>query len=73
MATAARLMRETHAACLVVADEVDGERAPARMLTDRDISAAVVAAGLDANTMQVGDFMSAELLTANEEAGIAEL
>ena len=72
VATAARLMRESHVGCLVVADEVDGERVPVGMLTDRDINVAVVAPGLDANTMQVGDVMSAELLTVNEDAGIAE-
>ena len=72
VATAARLMRESHVGCLVVADEVDGERVPVGMLTYRDITVAVVAPGLDANTMQVGDVMSAELLTVNEDAGISE-
>ena len=72
VATAARQMRESHVGCLVVADEVDGARVPVGMLTDRDITVAVVAPGLDAKTMQVGDVMSAELLTVNEDAGIAE-
>ena len=72
VATAARLMRESHVGCLVVADEVDGERVPVGILTDRDITVAVVAPGLDANTMQVGDVMSTELLTVTEDAGIAE-
>ena len=74
VATAARLMRESHVGCLVVAEEVDGERVPVGMLTDRDITVAVVAPGLDANTntIQVGDVMSTELLTVNEDAGIAE-
>lgn len=72
VATAARQRRESHVSCLVVADKVDGERVPVGMLTDRDITVAVVAPGLDANTMQVGDVMSAELLTVNEDAGIAE-
>jgi CBS domain-containing protein len=65
-------MRESHVGCLVVADEVDGDRVPVGMLTDRDITVAVVAPGLDANTMRVGDVMSAELLSVNEDAGIAE-
>ena len=72
VATAAKLMRESHVGCVIVADEVDGERVPVGMLTDRDITVAVVAPGLDANTMQVGDVMSAELLTVNKDAGIAE-
>ena len=72
VATAAKLMRESHVGCLVVAEEVDGERVPVGMLTDRDITVAVVAPGLDANAIRVGDVMSTELLTVNEDAGIAE-
>lgn len=72
VATAARLMRESHVGCLVVVDEIDGDRIPVGILTDRDITVAVVAPGLDANTMQVGDVMSADLLTVNEDAGVAE-
>ena len=41
------------------------------MLTDRNITVAVVAPGLNANTMQVGDVMRAELLTVNKDASIA--
>jgi CBS domain-containing protein len=65
-------MRESHVGCLVVVDEIDGDRIPVGILTDRDITVAVVAPGLDANTMQVGDVMSADLLTVNEDAGVAE-
>jgi len=70
--SAARLMRDTHVGCLVVADESNGDTIPVGILTDRDITVAVVAPGLDANTIQVGDVMSEELLTVNEDAGIAE-
>jgi CBS domain-containing protein len=42
------------------------------MLTDRDITVAVVAPGLDAEAILVGDAMSAELLSVQEDAGIAE-
>lgn len=72
IATAARLMREAHVGCLVVADEIDGKRIPAGILTDRDITVAVIAPGLDAKTIQVGDVMSEELLSVKEDAGIAE-
>jgi CBS domain-containing protein len=44
-------MRESHVGWLVVADQVDGERVPVGMLTDRDITVAIVAPGLDANTI----------------------
>jgi len=72
VAAAARLMREGHVGCLVVADENNGKRMPAGMLTDRDITVAVVAPGLDAETILAGDIMSPELLCLNEDAGIAE-
>lgn len=51
VATATRLMHESHVGWLVVADQVDGERVPVGMLTDRDITVAIVAPGLDANTI----------------------
>lgn len=72
VATAARQMRENHVGCLVVADETDGKRVPVGMLTDRDITVAVVAPNLDAAAILVGDVMSGELLSVQEDAGIGE-
>lgn len=72
VAAAARQMRESHVGCLVVADEDGERRVPVGMLTDRDITVAVVAPGLDAEAILVGDAMSAELLSVQEDAGIAE-
>jgi predicted transcriptional regulator len=72
VATAARLMHDAHVGCLVVASEEDGKRVPVGMLTDRDITVAVVAAGLDAEAILVGDIMSSDLLSVGENAGIAE-
>jgi CBS domain-containing protein len=72
VAAAAKLMRESHVGCLVVANEENGKRVPVGMLTDRDITVAVVAPGLDAEAILVGDVMSAELLSVQEDAGIAE-
>jgi len=72
VAAAARQMRESHVGCLVVADEDGGKRVPVGILTDRDITVAVVAPGLDAEVILVGDVMSAELLSVQEDAGIAE-
>ena len=73
VAAAARLMRENHVGCLVVAEDQDGKRVPAGMLTDRDITVAVVAPGLDADAILVGDVMSAEVLSVSDDAGIAEV
>jgi CBS domain-containing protein len=72
VAAAAKLMRKAHVGCLVVASEEDGKRQPVGMLTDRDITVAVVAPGLDAEAMLTGDIMSSELLCVREDAGIAE-
>jgi len=72
VAAAAKLMRENHVGCLVVTDEDNGKRVPVGMLTDRDITVGVVAPGLDADTILVGDVMSGELLSVQEDAGIAE-
>lgn len=69
---AAKLMRENHVGCLVVADQDAGKRVPVGMLTDRDITVGVVAPGLDADAILVGDVMSTELLSVREDAGIAE-
>ncbi len=72
VAAAAKLMRESHVGCLVVTDENEGKRVPVGMLTDRDITVAVVAPGLDAEAILVGDVMSGELLSVQEDAGISE-
>ncbi|MGD8478210.1 MAG: CBS domain-containing protein [Burkholderiales bacterium] len=69
---AARLMRKNHVGCLVVSDDQNGKRVPVGIVTDRDITIAVVAPELDADTILVGDIMSADLLSVQEDAGIAE-
>ena len=70
---AARLMREHHVGSLVVVIERDGKRVPVGILTDRDIVVAVVAKGLDARTLTVGDAMSAGLYVVREQDGLAEV
>jgi CBS domain-containing protein len=63
---AALLMRKHHVGDIVVVDDVDGERTPAGIVTDRDIVVSVVALGLDPAGLQVGDIMTDDLLTADE-------
>jgi CBS domain-containing protein len=70
--TAARLMREFHIGSVVVVDEPDGTRVPAGVVTDRDITVAVVALGLDPEVIQISDIMGTELITVPEDTGIAE-
>ena len=67
---AAKLMREHHVGSIVIADERNGKRVPAGIVTDRDIVVAVLALGL--NPDAVGDLMNRELLVVRESAGVAE-
>jgi CBS domain-containing protein len=71
---AARLMRAEHVGCLVVVEEgPTGRRTVSGLLTDRDIVMAVVAPGLDPNTLRVGDVMSSDLATAREDDSLIDL
>lgn len=71
---AARLMRAEHVGCLVVVEEGPvGRRTVSGLLTDRDIVTAVVAPGLDPNTLRVGDVMSTDLATAREDDSLIDL
>jgi CBS domain-containing protein len=70
---AARLMRENHVGCLVIVEETGGQRIVVGMLTDRDIVTAVVAPGLDADSLHAGDVMTTDLVTAREEDSLIDL
>jgi CBS domain-containing protein len=69
---AALLMRKHHVGDIVVVDDVDGERTPAGIVTDRDIVVSVVALGLDPAGLQVGDIMTDDLLTADEHDVVSD-
>jgi CBS domain-containing protein len=69
---AAQLMREYHVGALVVADDASGQVVPVGVLTDRDIAVAVVAKGLDAETLAVYEVMAPELIVVQETAGVSE-
>jgi CBS domain-containing protein len=69
---AARLMRQYHVGDLVVVDELSGRRRPVGIVTDRDIVIEVVAMEVAAETLCVGDIMSAELATVRESEGVFE-
>ncbi|HCY16212.1 MAG: histidine kinase [Curvibacter sp. GWA2_64_110] len=71
---AARLMRAQHVGCLVVVEDGPASRRTVSgLLTDRDIVMAVVAPGLDPNTLSVGDVMSTDLVTAREDDSLIDL
>lgn len=70
---AARLMRENHVGCLVVVDEVAGQRMVVGLLTDRDIVTAVIAEDLDLALLRVEDVMATDLVTAREDDSLIDL
>jgi CBS domain-containing protein len=67
VAQAAKLMRHHHVGDVVVIDRADAQRMPIGIITDRDIVVEVVALGVDANTVTLGDLMSwGQLVTVQE-------
>lgn len=69
---AAQLMREYHVGDLVVVDVRDGKRVPVGMVTDRDIVVEIVAKGLDCSQFTVGDIMSQQLVSVDQDQGVFE-
>ncbi|GAB3428909.1 CBS domain-containing protein [Massilia solisilvae] len=70
--SAALLMRKHHVGDLVVVDQAEGEKVPVGIVTDRDIVVSVIALGLDPSSLQVGDIMTDDLLTAAEHDDVYE-
>jgi len=66
IAEAARVMREYHVGDVVVVSEKYGRQSPIGILTDRDIVLEIVAQGIDPENVSVGDAMSYELVSADE-------
>lgn len=64
---AAEMMRTKHVGALVVVDRPNGELVPTGIITDRDIVLAVVASGVDANNLPVGEVMVRKLATCSED------
>lgn len=69
---AATLMRERHVGALVVIDANEASRV-AGVVTDRDLTTAVVAQERDAKATRVGDVMSAEVVTAREADSLLDV
>ncbi|MFQ5937951.1 MAG: CBS domain-containing protein [Acidiferrobacterales bacterium] len=67
---AAQLMRTHHVGDLVVVEERDGERVPVGIITDRDIVVEVIAKNVELGAVSIGDVMSFELVTVNEDDDI---
>lgn len=69
---AAQLMRQYHVGDVVVALEKGGVRTPLGILTDRDIVVEAVAGGLDPAGLSVGEIMTPDLATVEENTGVFE-
>ncbi len=64
---AARIMREYHVGDVVSVKTHYGKQVPTGILTDRDIALEIVAKGTDPESVSVGDAMSYELVTVQED------
>ena len=73
IATAAGLMRKHHVGAVVVVDERDETRKPRGIVTDRDIVVEVVAAGLDAKSLTVGEIVQRPVVTVPADASCADV
>jgi len=67
---AARLMREHHVGSLIIVVDRLSERVPVGIVTDRDLTVAVLAKGLDPKALTVGDVISEELATVREQDSV---
>ncbi|MFY7857557.1 MAG: CBS domain-containing protein [Rubrivivax sp.] len=68
----ARLMRQSHVGCVVVVEDVAGERAVVGILTDRDIVTTVVARDAAPSTLRVADVMTDDVVCVREEDSLAD-
>ena len=66
----ARLMRSHHVGSIVVVEQGSKPPKPAGIITDRDLVVEVMATSVDLGRVTVGDVMSLELTTAQENDGI---
>jgi CBS domain-containing protein len=67
------LMRRDHVGSVIVVDDPrPGFRRAIGIVTDRDLVVEVVATGLDASTITVGDIMRRNLVTVEESCSIHE-
>ena len=69
---ACKLMCHYHVGSLVVVDDVNAQRVPVGILTDRDVVVEIDAMDLDAKVITAGDIMSSALVTVQENHGVLE-
>lgn len=67
---AAALMREEHVGDVIVVEPRGKAKLPVGILTDRDIVVGVIAKGISADAVTVGEAMTRALLTLREDASL---
>ena len=70
---AVNLMRSHHVGDVVVVDKEGGEPIPQGILTDRDIVLEILAEDVDLDAVNVGDVMSHELVTVDEDTRLMDV
>ena len=63
----ARLMRDFHVGDIVIVEKQGDENMPIGIVTDRDLGVEVIAQDVKADSLTVGDIMSAQLVTVRED------
>ena len=69
---AINLMRKNHVGDVVVVEMQENASIPLGILTDRDIVVEILAEDVDLNTVNVGDVMSDQLVTINEDTKLLD-
>lgn len=67
---AAALMREEHVGDVIVVEPRGKAKLPVGILTDRDIVVGIIAKGISADAVTVGEAMTRGLLTLREDASL---
>lgn len=70
---AAHLMRTKHVGDLIVVNDLDGERLPIGVVTDRDLAVEVLGNGRDPSSTVVADLVRQPVVIANEEEDSARV
>ena len=70
---AARLMRNHHVGDLVVVNEVNGERLPLGVVTDRDLAIEVLGNGRDPAATSVADLVRQPVVIAKEDEDCSQV
>jgi CBS domain-containing protein len=69
---AAALMRQHHIGDVIIVERRGEKQIPVGIVTDRDIVVEVIAAGVDPNTLKLGDLKLAPLVTVAEGTTYAQ-